>query len=42
MVLANSNMSMAWIIGIAVFAVVLVMGTLFVIAMPKFKNYNNW
>ena len=38
MVLANSNMSMAWIIGIAVFAVVLVMGTLFVIAMPKFKK----
>lgn len=38
MVLANSNMSMAWIIGIALFAVVLVMGTLFVIAMPKFKK----
>ena len=38
MVLANSNMSMAWIIGIAVVAVILVMATLFIIAMPKFKK----
>ena len=38
MVLANSNMSMAWIIGVAIVAVVLVMGTLFIIAMPKFKK----
>lgn len=38
MVLANSNMSMAWIIGVAVVAVVLVMLTLFIIAMPKFKK----
>ena len=38
MVLANSNMSMAWLIGVAVVAVVLVMLTLFIIAMPKFKK----
>jgi ATP-binding cassette subfamily B multidrug efflux pump len=38
MVLANSNMSMAWIIGLAVVAVIIVMGTLFIIAMPKFKK----
>lgn len=38
MVLANSNMSMAWIIGLAVVAVIFVMATLFIVAMPKFKK----
>lgn len=37
-VLSNSNTSMAWIIGLAIFAVLTVLMTLFTIAMPKFKR----
>ena len=37
-VLHASNDSMAWIIGIAVLAIIFVVGTLFIIAMPKFKK----
>ncbi len=40
-VLANSNMSMAWIIGIALFAILVIVMTLFIIAMPKFKKLQN-
>ena len=34
----NTNSSMVWIIGLAVFLILLVVGTLFIIAMPKFKK----
>ena len=37
-VLHASNDSMAWIIGIAVLAIIFVVGTLFIVAMPKFKK----
>lgn len=37
-VLANSNTSMAWIIGLAVLLVIGVVLVLFIIAMPKFKK----
>ena len=37
-VLGNSDASMAWIIGLAIFAVLLIVMTLFIIAMPKFKK----
>ena len=37
-VLANSENSMAWIIGVAILAIVFIIGTLFVLAMPKFKR----
>lgn len=36
-VLTQSDSSMAWIIGIAIVAILFVVGTLFIIAMPKFK-----
>lgn len=36
-VLRQSDNSMAWIIGVAILAVLIVIGTLFIIAMPKFK-----
>ena len=37
-VLTSSDSSMAWIIGIAIVAILFVVGTLFIIAMPKFKK----
>lgn len=37
-VLNNSENSMAWIIGVAILAIVLIIGTLFILAMPKFKK----
>lgn len=37
-VLANSNSSMAWIIGFAILCVIAIVLTLFIIAMPKFKK----
>ena len=37
-VLSNSQNSMAWIIGVAILAILVVIGTLFVMAMPKFKK----
>ena len=37
-VLGNSNMSMAWIIGMAVGIILVIVMTLFIIAMPKFKK----
>ena len=37
-VLANSNTSMAWIIGLAILLVVGVVLVLFIVAMPKFKK----
>ncbi len=37
-VLTNSDSQMAWIIGIAILAIVLVVGTLFIIVMPYFKK----
>ena len=37
-VLNESNSSMAWIIGLAVITIILVVGVLFAIAMPKFKK----
>ena len=36
-VLRQSDNSMAWIIGVAILAILFVIGTLFIIAMPKFK-----
>lgn len=33
----NTNTSMAWIIGVAVVIIIMLVGTLFIIAMPKFK-----
>lgn len=40
-VLSQSDNSMAWIIGIAILAILFVVITLFVIAMPKFKKLQN-
>ena len=37
-VLTTTDNSMAWIIGIAILAILLIVGTLFAIAMPKFKK----
>ena len=37
-VLTNTDNSMAWIIGVAILAILFVVGTLFIIAMPKFKK----
>lgn len=37
-VLRQSDNSMAWIIGIAILAILFVVGTLFIIAMPRFKK----
>ena len=37
-VLANSNNSMAWVIGVAIGAIIFVISILFGIAMPKFKK----
>lgn len=37
-VLRQSNASMAWIIGVAVLGVIIIVGTLFIIAMPRFKK----
>ena len=37
-VLTNEDNSMAWIIGVAILAILFVVGTLFIIAMPKFKK----
>lgn len=40
-VLGNSNTSMAWIIGLAIFSILVVIMTLFIVAMPKFKKLQN-
>ena len=40
-VLTQSNNSMAWIIGVAIFGVLFLVATLFAIAMPKFKKLQN-
>ncbi len=37
-VLGNSNTSMAWIIGMAILAILIIVMTLFIVAMPKFKK----
>ena len=37
-VLTSTDSSMAWIIGIAIVAILIVVGTLFAIAMPKFRR----
>lgn len=37
-VLRTSNNSMAWIVGVAIFAILVVVATLFAVAMPKFKK----
>lgn len=37
-VLRQSENSMAWIIGVAILAILFVVGTLFIIAMPRFKK----
>ena len=37
-VLTNGDISMSWIIGVGILAIVFIVGTLFVIAMPKFKK----
>ena len=37
-VLTNSDNSLAWIIGVAILAILFIVGTLFVIVMPKFKK----
>lgn len=37
-VLIKSDNSMAWVIGVAILAVLFVVGTLFILAMPKFKK----
>jgi len=37
-VLTSSDNSMAWIIGVAILAILFIVGTLFIIAMPKFKK----
>ena len=37
-VLTSTDNSMAWIIGIAIIAILFIVGTLFIIAMPKFKK----
>ena len=37
-VLTNSDNSMAWIVGVAILAILFIVGTLFFITMPKFKK----
>ena len=37
-VLTSTDNSMAWIIGVAIIAILFIVGTLFIIAMPKFKK----
>ncbi len=37
-VLTNTDNSMAWVIGVAILAILFVIGTLFILAMPKFKK----
>ena len=37
-VLTTSDNAMAWIIGVAILAILFVVGTLFVVAMPRFKK----
>ncbi len=37
-VLTSTNNSMAWIIGLAILLILFIVGTLFIIAMPKFKK----
>ena len=37
-VLTTSDYSMAWIIGVAIVAILFVVGTLFIVAMPRFKK----
>lgn len=37
-VLTNSDSQMAWIIGVAILAILLIVGTLFIITMPSFKK----
>ncbi len=37
-VLTTSDSSMAWIIGVAILAILFIVGTLFAVAMPKFKK----
>ena len=37
-VLVESDNSMTWVIGIAILAVIFIVGTLFIIALPKFKK----
>ena len=37
-VLTSTDNTMAWIIGVAILAVIFIVGTLFIIAMPKFKK----
>lgn len=37
-VLAQSDNSMAWIIGVAILAILFIVATLFILAMPKFKK----
>lgn len=37
-VLTTSDNSMAWIIGVAILAILFVVGTLFIVAMPRFKK----
>ena len=37
-VLTKSNNSMAWVIGLAILAVLFIVATLFVVAMPKFRK----
>lgn len=40
-VLANSNNSMAWVIGVAIGAILFVISILFTVAMPKFKKFQD-
>lgn len=40
-VLRQSDNSMAWIIGVAILAILFIIGTLFIIAMPRFKKLQN-
>ena len=40
-VLANSNNSMAWVIGVALGAILFVISILFTVAMPKFKKFQS-
>ena len=37
-VLTNSDSQMAWIVGVAILAILFIVGTLFIIVMPKFKK----
>lgn len=37
-VLTNSDNQMAWIVGVAILAILFIVGTLFVIVMPKFRK----